>query len=489
MNRELSPVVMEVAWPAGTKYRAPRSVEFRRFPVVVTPQWMAVYLLAHIALTMLAQRYWSLTTIWALAVPLIGLAVITRGRRIDTLVVVAAYVVGAELVWRGTHARVFWEYGKYVLIVLFGLVLIRHVRDRVEWRAMLFLACLVPSLAALPIFDRQAVAFNLSGPVALGVAVLVLNDITVDRRLLLRLSAVALGPIVGLAFLATFGTLRAGPQSFVIGGKATTAGIGPNQVSSVLGLGLVLVFVLLLFGPRGRLYRLGLGAIGVWLLGQTVLSFSRGGLWTAAGAVLVCTSFIVRDRRKRRVILTLAVLGFVVFRFVVFPVTDRFTGGVVSRRLADVDLTGREKIMKADLIVFFENPVLGVGPGQSYGAHARTFRASSPHTEYTRLLAEHGSFGVLALAMLTWMVWRRLRRRERAPEKGMGLALMAWALLYMGHSAMRLAAPALMFGLGTTLIVLEGSPAGRRWRERQGRRLLPVVGPSRQQVERRGRIA
>jgi hypothetical protein len=86
------------------------------------------------------------------------------------------------------------------------------------------------------------------------------------------------------------------------------------------------------------------------------------------------------------------------------------------------------------------------------------------------------------------MAWRRLRRRERAPEKGIGLAFMAWALLYMGHSAMRLAAPALMFGLGMALIVLEGSPEGRRWRGGHGRHLLPLVGPRGRQVERRGQI-
>jgi O-antigen ligase len=146
---------------------------------------------------------------------------------------------------------------------------------------------------------------------------------------------------------------------------------------------------------------------------------------------------------------------------------------MVTQRFADRGLTGRDRIMKADWIVFLENPLLGVGPGQSYAAHAITFKASSAHTEYTRLLAEHGSFGALAILLLAWMAWRRWRRKERAPEKGVGLACMAWAVLYMGHSAMRLAAPAYMFGLGVALIVLEGSAEGRRWRW-----LRPVPQPS-----------
>lgn len=380
--------------------------------------------------------------------------------------IVAAYVVGAELVWRGTDARVFWEYGKYLLILLFGFAVVKQLRGRLEWRGLAFIACLAPSLAVLPYFDRQEVAFNLSGPVALGLAVLFFSQTTVDRRLLLRLSLVALGPIIGLAFLATFGTLRADPRTFAVGGKATTAGIGSNQVSSVLGLGLFLVFVLLLIGPHRRSFRIVLGALGVWLGAQTVLSFSRGGLWTTAGAILVAAWFLVRDRRRRGTLLAVAVVGFVLFRFVVFPATDRISGGIASRRVIDTDLTGRDKIMKADWVIFLENPLMGVGPGQSYAAHAITHRASAAHTEYTRLLAEHGSFGVAAMLVLGWMVWARWRRKEPIPEKGVGLACMAWALLYMGHSAMRLAAPALMFGLGWSVLVL-GTIELPRWHRRR----------------------
>ncbi len=231
----------------------------------------------------------------------------------------------------------------------------------------------------------------------------------------------------------------------------------------MLGLGLFLVFLLFLIGPQRRAVRLGLGALGVWLGAQTVLSFSRGGLWTAAGAILVAAWFLVRDRRRRGTLLTIAVLGFVLFRFVVFPATDQLSGGIATRRIVDTNLTGRDKIMKADWIVFLENPLLGIGPGQSYKAHALTFRESSAHTEYTRLLAEHGSFGVVAIVLLAWMAWGRWRRKEPLPEKGIGLACMAWALLYMGHSAMRLSAPALMFGLGCAVLVIGTVELPGRW--------------------------
>lgn len=447
-----------------TPHNGPTFGRVTAAPVESRIWWMALYFAANVFLAAIAQRFWPVATVWAIIVPIAGLVALGRRHTNESVIIVAAYVVGAEIVWRGTHARVFWEYGKYVLIVLIGFALLQKARARFEWRALLFIVCLLPSLAKLPFFDREQVAFNLSGPVALGVAVLCFSGIIVDRRLLFRLSVVALGPIVGLAFLATFGTLKADPTSFSIGGKLTTAGFGPNQVSSALGLGLFLVFVLFLIGPRSRSSRLVFGVIGLWLGAQTLLSFSRGGLWTAAGSILVAAAFLVRDRKRRGALLVFSIVAFFLFRFVVFPATDRISGGIASRRVIDTDLTGRDKIMKADWMIFRENPVLGVGPGQSYGAHAITYKASAAHTEYSRLFAEHGLFGVSALLMLVWIVFDRWRRLEPALEKGVGLAFMAWALLYMGHSAMRLAMPALMFGLGCSVLVLgsEKGPFSRR---------------------------
>ena len=67
------------------------------------------------------------------------------------------------------------------------------------------------------------------------------------------------------------------------------------------------------------------------------------------------------------------------------------------------DTTGREDIARADLEVWFDNPVLGVGPGVAKEYRAATFgRAAAAHTEFTRLLAEHGILGLVALIILYW---------------------------------------------------------------------------------------
>jgi len=427
------------------------------------PVPVAAFFAVHVVMALVAQRSPAFSTLWALTTLLVGLVVLSRRRSVEKVAVVVVYVVGAELIWRGTHAAVFWEYGKYVLILLMGLSLLKSPpRWRLERRAIVFAACLVPSLAALPYFDRQEVAFNLSGPVALGVAVLFFAGMPIPRRLLVQVCVVCLGPIVGLAALSTFGTLSANPSIFHVGGMATTAGIGPNQVSSILGLGIFLAFVMLLIGPRKTGYPAMIGVLGIWLAAQTLLSFSRGGLWTAAGAILVAAVPLMRSQPSRSILLVGALVGFAVFKFVVFPATDQVSRGMVSQRFTDTNLTGRDKIMKADWMIFLENPVLGVGPGQSYQMHAMTFRASSAHTEYTRLIAEHGSLGAMAILMLFWMAWDRWREKAPPLPRALVLGFTAWAFLYLGHSAMRLSAPALCFGLGAALLLAGEYPPPKR---------------------------
>jgi O-antigen ligase len=181
---------------------------------------------------------------------------------------------------------------------------------------------------------------------------------------------------------------------------------------------------------------------------------------------------LLRDKRRRWVVLLSFLALGISFRVLVLPTIDAYTGGLVSARFTDDRLTGRDKIVQADLIIFRENPLLGVGPGQSKYGHEKTFRTASAHTEYSRLLAEHGSLGAVALVLLVAMGVTRLRRALHPLQRAVALSLGLWAALTMGHSAMRLAAPATMLAL-----------AGVRW-------VLPAdvtPSPARRQPGRRGR--
>ncbi|SVC67085.1 uncharacterized protein METZ01_LOCUS319939, partial [marine metagenome] len=97
------------------------------------------------------------------------------------------------------------------------------------------------------------------------------------------------------------------------------------------------------------------------------------------------------------------------------------------------------------------------GPGMAtnlrkyYGYNS----AVTAHSEFTRLLAEHGLFGLLSMFALIF-----LSIREYSTQKKQGKCILVCftiiAILTMLHSAMRLAMPGFIFGFGFfKLITLE----------------------------------
>ncbi len=61
------------------------------------------------------------------------------------------------------------------------------------------------------------------------------------------------------------------------------------------------------------------------------------------------------------------------------------------------------------------------------------------HTEFTRMLAEHGMFGFLAIVVMIWMLVQRYVANRSGMGRGLTAALSVWAMSIMAHSAMRLA--------------------------------------------------
>jgi O-antigen ligase len=428
------------------------------------------FVLLHAPLAAVLTAVPFVSTLHALAALAAGVAAVARDREPSRTIAAIAYITGAELLWRGTRALVFWEVAKYAAIALALLALLRWGAQlrRLEPTGLVYVLLMAPSLLALPYFDREEVAFNLSGPVCLGLCVWVFSGVRLEPRVIRFALSAMLAPIVGLGFLAAVSTVQV--QDFsevVIGGKATTAGIGPNQVSAMLGLGALLAMLLVPM-LRRRPMRLAFAGIALWLLAQAMVSLSRGGFWAGLIAMTFAYLMLLQDRRQRRVALATAIILVPAFQFLVFPAIDAYTGGLVGARIVDDRLTGRDKIVIADVEMFQENPILGVGPGQSKYGHASNFRVASAHVEYSRLLAEHGIFGVLAMVLLVIMGLSQLRRCRHPLQRAMVLSFGLWAAMTMGHSAMRSVAPATVFALAGVHWVLPGDPQlttrrRRRW--------------------------
>jgi O-antigen ligase len=181
---------------------------------------------------------------------------------------------------------------------------------------------------------------------------------------------------------------------------------------------------------------------------QSAMTFSRGGLYGAAGACIVAMLFLAKSPREVSRILLLGLLLLALGKFVIVPSLDKFTHGALSERFQETDLTGRGDLAGADIRIFLDNPILGVGPGmaEDYRKIILT-TGGAAHTEFTRLISEHGLFGITALLLLIIAGVRTTLGAKPPLAKAIRASLIVWSCLYMTNAAMRLAAPSFIWGL------------------------------------------
>ncbi len=416
------------------------------------------FLILHAPLMLVFTAVPFLATLYALLILAVGLVFLLRDERPTRLAWVIGYLAGAEILWRGVDGAPVWEYGKYASLLLGLLVLIKFglLKDAVSW-PVLFVALLVPGILIMPGFDRQAISFQLGGLVTLAVLSMAFSTMQFNKPGLQRLLLAVMAPVVAMAFLTLY--LGSTQQIHFSGGGANeeiTGGIGANQVTSALSLGATAAFFYIFIAGKEIRVRNLMILMTVGLTVVSVLTFSRAGLWNTVGALLAGAFFLTRDRwRSGTLFYSLAIMGLLAYA-VIFPLLNNVTGGTLLTRYSDFDSTGRDILARIDYQIFLENPVFGVGVWQSVPRHIPYFGyPKRTHTEYTRLLAEHGSLGAAAIAILAAVTLQRAFGNRRAFSKGFSVAFTIWALLYFLHAATRMVAPSFTFALAAACFLPE----------------------------------
>ncbi len=417
---------------------------------------IAGILLLHVLLALLMSVSPIIATGHALATLAIGCWFALAGGRLERVVMIGAYIAGSEVLWRMTKAATFWEYGKYALTAVFLLAILRNGLFRGSWLALVYFTLLLPSIV-LPMANtdngtmRAYLSFNLSGPFALAVSVWFLSQVKLDEEQLSRILLAVIAPVAGIASLATYKLLTTSAITFRRESNLiASGGFGPNQVSALLGLAILSAFLYLMMARRSPSVKLLLISIIVGLATQSALTFSRTGLYSAAAAVLVAALFFVRNGKARFQLLMASAIVIPLAYFVIFPQLDSFTGGAIVERFQNTTSTGRSEYLKADLKVWGENPIFGIGPGLAINERETAItRRGAAHTEFSRLLAEHGLFGLGALLIILYIAVANYRRARTMQTRALVVSLIAWAFIFMLASAMRLAAPSFVLGLSS----------------------------------------
>lgn len=204
----------------------------------------------------------------------------------------AAYIAGGEVFFRQTSAVVFYETGKYavILFLLIGMFFKGASSKTVPYwlyLLMLFPGVVVASMTISYDGDfRKLVAFNISGPVCLGVSALYCYYKKIKREDFQRVLLMMLMPLVAQMMYLYFYTPSMDDVRISLSGNyAATGGFGPNQISSVLGLGVFLLCTRL-FSIRDRLINTIDMLLLIMMGYRALITFSRGGVLTAIVCVV-----------------------------------------------------------------------------------------------------------------------------------------------------------------------------------------------------------
>ncbi len=414
-----------------------------------------LFLALHVPLAFAAETFPAFATVHGLFALVVGLwAAMTR--RAGYVILMLAYIASAETLWRMSRATLLWEYSKYAMVLIVAVAIVfewwgsksRGGRSRQRIRSLLpvfLLITLVPG-AMIPILQdgllgaRDALSFNLSGYLALVAVALYMWARRLTYRQTIAVLLGLLAPAISVAALAISNT-AAYSDAFVAASNWVTSGnYGPNQVSNVLGLGALAGVILVVMLRDSPGIRILLVLVTFALLGQALLTFSRGGVYSFVIGFVAFGFHLMSSPRARGRFLVLAAVGLALLLAVVFPSLNNLTSGALALRFADLDTTGRVEAAQADWEAFLDSPITGVGVGM--GAAYRQEVLGVPlaaHTAFTRLLGEHGIFGILTMLIMLIMFVVRYRGNQVGLPRAIVSALALTALSFMVHSAMRMA--------------------------------------------------
>ena len=373
-----------------------------------------------------------------------------------------AYMVGSEIILRMTDGNPVYEFSKYgvMIFILVGVYYSGISKNAIAY--WVFLLLLIPGVIITclelnyAVSLRKEVSFNVSGPVCLGVC----SIYTYNRRVTLNqinniLLCIGLPIISCVVYLTLFTPNIRDIITGTDSNSLTSGGFGPNQVSTMLGLGMFIFVSRLIYLSQTKFLLFLNLFIVLNITFRGIITFSRGGMVTSVTMILalIGVSYLVLNSARRlHMLFMLAVVGIVFFA--AWAYSSDQTNGLIDKRYSNQDaagrvkedqLSGRAELASDEYQTFLKNPIFGVGVGRNMEQRMqRTGELIVSHNEITRMIAEHGSLGILSLLIL--FLTPLILYIDNKYNIYILCFLTFWVLT-INHAAMRLAAPAFMYSL------------------------------------------
>lgn len=380
----------------------------------------------------------------------------------NEVLLVSAYIVGSEALLRMTNGTITYEFSKYGVMIfsLIGMYFSGFSKNALPY--WFFLILLIPGVViatAVLNFDteiRKTIAFNISGPVCLGLASIYCYQRVISFNQINKILLFCGLPIVSMVTYLILYTPDLKDVLVNTGSNyQTSGGFGPNQVATILGLGMFIFFSRFLLEAKTRFLFVVNVIVFIFIAYRGLITFSRGGVLTGFLMIIILIGFLyINSKNSGKGKISFLIVFSLLLTLGTWSYTSSTTEGLINKRYANQDakgrekesvLTGREGIIENEINNFIENPIFGIGVAKGYELRKiQSGFVSTSHNELTRMLAEHGSLGVLGLFILLFTpMILYLDNKQNVYI----FCFLAFWLLTINHAAMRLAAPAFIYSL------------------------------------------
>ncbi len=404
-----------------------------------------------------------ISKLYAIAIILVGYRyVILRKNANNEALYMAAYLVGAEVFLRMTQGNFFEQYAKYGVmgVLIIGMIYRGFSKNSIFYWifGILLLPGVFLSFFTLN-FDtdiRKAITFNIIGPVTLMISAIYCYQRKITFEQVKKIIDMLAYPLMAtLVYMYLYTPSVKDVVTNTESNFETSGGFGPNQVSTILGLGIFLFFIKIVLNSKTIAIQLINILLFIIITFRGIVTFSRGGIITGFVMIIIVTillMFYTKSYAKSKILLlvvfgTFSLLGIWVYSSIQ-------TGGLIDKRYANQDargreklskLTGRERLIESEFKMFLDNPVFGIGVGKNKEYRLETTGVdAASHNEITRMLAEHGMFGLFALIIL--LITPMVLYINNQQNIFVFSFVVFW-ILTINHAAMRLAAPAFIYAL------------------------------------------
>lgn len=427
--------------------------------------------LAHILIGVLIFLLPFLSKIYSVVIFVFGfLYVLKTQNKNNNVLYVAGYIVGSEVFLRMTQGSFFYELSKYGVMFFLMMGMYYKGFSKNALPLWIYLLLLVPGIIIatetlnLTTDIRKAILFNISGPLCLGVA----GIYCYERKILFPhlnniLLAIGLPIISNTVYLILFTRDLKEVLTGTGSNPLTSGGFGPNQVATVLGLGMFIFFSRLLLVSKSKLIFIVNLIIAFNISYRGLLTFSRGGMMTGFLMIIVLLIFIyLRTKSSVKLKLNAVFISLAATMILIWLYTSSQTGGLIEKRYANQDAIGREKesqlsgregIFESEFNTFLSNPIFGVGVAKGLEIREKETGGLiiASHNEITRMLAEHGIVGIFGLIIIFLTpIFLYLGNKQHIY---LFCFILFW-LLTINHAAMRIAAAAFIYSLSLLKVTM-----------------------------------